>query len=92
MSKIIDMTGWKMSEHGVPDSKWLVLERDLSNLKRTLWICQCECGEIKSVEGNSLRTGKSKQCLRCSNTKDLTGQKFGKLTVLKKDMSSLGNK
>ena len=92
MSKIIDMTGWKMSEHGVLDSKWLVLERDLSNLKRTFWICQCECGEIKSVEGNSLRTGKSKQCLRCSNTKNLTGQKFGKLTVLKKDMSSLGNK
>ena len=36
MSKIIDMTGWKMSEHGVLDSKWLVLERDLSNLKRTI--------------------------------------------------------
>jgi len=24
--KMIDMTGWKMSEHGVPDSKWTVIK------------------------------------------------------------------
>ena len=28
--KLIDMTGWIMKEHGVPDSKWTVLKRDYS--------------------------------------------------------------
>ena len=27
MGKFIDMTGWKMWEHGVPDSRIIVVER-----------------------------------------------------------------
>ena len=27
MSKFIDMTGWIMSEHGVSDSKWTIIQK-----------------------------------------------------------------
>lgn len=46
--------------------------------------CQCECGNIIEVNGNSLRTGHTTSC-GCSrqgaNIKDLTKQRFGMLTV-----------
>ena len=48
------------------------------------YTCQCSCGNIIEVNGNSLRTGHTTSC-GCSrqgaNIKDLTGQHFGLLTV-----------
>ena len=26
------------------------------------WICQCDCGNLKSVRGTSLRAGETKSC------------------------------
>lgn len=63
--------------------KWTVLERDLEkhNTRDVRWICKCDCGTIRSVLGKYLRNGKSISC-GCNIKKDLTGQKFSKLTVL----------
>ena len=57
-----------------------------------LWKCQCDCGNITYASSNSLRTNHKRSCgclnikqvkaLGKSNLIDLTGQKFGKLTVL----------
>lgn len=73
---MIDMTNWYMKEHGVPDSKWHVLEY----IGKSKWKCECECGTIKEVEGNSLRRGGSKSCgcARGRNKKfiDMTGWKM----------------
>lgn len=48
------------------------------------YVCQCNCGNIIEVNGNSLRTGHTTSC-GCSrqgaNIKDLTGQRFGLLTI-----------
>lgn len=48
------------------------------------YICQCDCGKVIEVNGNSLRTGHTTSC-GCSrqkvNIKDLTGQRFGLLVV-----------
>ncbi len=62
---------------------WTVLYRDVKkyNTRDVRWICQCECGTIKSVLGKYLRNGKSVSC-GCYKKVDLIGQKFGKLTVL----------
>lgn len=62
---------------------WTVLYRDVEKHKTrdVRWICQCECGTIKSVLGKYLRNKKSISC-GCSKKVDLTGQRFGKLTVL----------
>lgn len=41
-----------------------VLEEDpkRTNAGAVKWICQCECGNIKSISGNSLITGNTKSC------------------------------
>jgi len=50
------------------------------------WLCMCDCGREATVIGSALRYGNSKSC-GCSRKgkaiKDLTGQKFTRLTVLK---------
>lgn len=85
MSRLIDLTGKKFGH-------WLVLERDMDKTGGSAyWLCQCDCGTspIRSVAGGDLRNGKSKSCgcvniKRCTETgEDLTGQRFGKLIVLK---------
>ena len=83
MSKFIDLTGRQFG-------KLTVLYRDepLVNSKRkykTMWHCKCECGKEKSIRMDALVGGRTKSCGMCNN--DLTGQKFGRLTVLCKNGS-----
>lgn len=56
-----------------------------------MWEVQCvNCGKINQKNGSNLRSGHTSKCQKCSNKKysyktaikDLTGQKFGELTVL----------
>lgn len=43
MSRLIDLTGQKFG-------RWTVLKRDTEGkFKDAHWICQCECGTIRSV-------------------------------------------
>lgn len=88
--KTIDMTGWDMKEHGFPNSRLKVIQRDFSkNSKKVYWLCQCECGNIKSIQGTHLREGTlscgclQKEIFSSITKKDLVGQKFGKLTIVK---------
>lgn len=71
----VDMTGWKMSEHGVEDSRWTVIEQDLER-SGYYWKSRCQCGTLKSIRGSELRLGKSKSCgclARELRTTDMTG-------------------
>lgn len=54
------------------------------------WKCKCECGNDAIVETAHLKSGHTQSCgcywrekIFESNAKDISGQKFGKLTVLK---------
>ena len=90
MSKLIDITGQKFG-------RLTVLHRDTERKGATYWICQCDCGKIKSVKGSSLKRGEIVSCgcyrtERMMKTKeerglidDLTGQRFGFLTVIAKN-------
>lgn len=99
MGKKIDMTGWVMKEHGILDSKLTVLYEDKEYVKnrKTLvgpyWLCKCECGNITTVLGQSLRKGNTKSCgcLKKENTaaKDLTNKKFGKLIAINQQKNVL---
>ena len=65
MGKFIDMTGWVMAEHGVPDSKWTVIRRGHYNKSRHIkWECKCSCGNPDTFEvvGGALTSGGSKSC------------------------------
>ena len=68
MGNFIDMTGWKMSEHGVPHSRLTILRRAEDVIKKngkheTAWWCQCECGSEPFVAlGYNVKNGNTNSC------------------------------
>lgn len=82
MSKVIDMIGQKVG--------LLTVEERADNVNgQAYWLCQCECGNKTIVSGQYLRNGKVKSCgcysqtIGKNNFIDITGKRFGKLTVIK---------
>lgn len=61
--KFIDMTGWVMSEHGVPDSKLTVVSK-IKDGNKIKWLCKCSCSEHNDiiVDGYAIRSGHTKSC------------------------------
>lgn len=54
--KIIDLTGKRYG-------RWTVLEQATPGTGYTTrWLCECDCGTVKTVDGQLLRTGKSRSC------------------------------
>lgn len=52
----------------------------------TYWLCRCDCGNEKIIMGKSLQQGKTKSCgCHFQEINDITGQRFGKLTVIAQD-------
>ena len=70
--------------------KLLVLEKSKDEKGRTIWICQCKCGNRTKIINHRLISGitKSCGCLRVEYGKnklnDISGQKFGQLTIIKR--------
>ena len=60
--KKIDMTGWVMKEHGVPDSLLTVLYEVRNEKGQLYWHCQCECGKEIDLPGGKIRSGNTKSC------------------------------
>ena len=65
-----------------------VLERtDIKRKGVTLWRCRCDCGKEFLTEAGKIRSGKVQSCGCLRNIKrikDITGQKFGKLTAIRR--------
>ena len=85
MPKLIDLTGKTFG-------RLTVIKRHPQNTKdnKPRWICKCECGNDNViVQGGHLRSGHTISC-GCyhkkisgqQNFKDITNQKFGKLTAI----------
>ena len=91
MGNFIDLTGQKFgrltvirraTKEELSDKKW-------NNI--TYWICRCDCGNETMVQAQTLKDGRTKSCgcLSAETTSkrashDLTGKRFGKLTVIRK--------
>lgn len=84
MGKTRDLTGQRFGK--------LVALTMLDERKNNsvVWECQCDCGNITKVTSRNLVTGKTSSCgcrhvgpPRQTNIKDITGQRFGRLTALK---------
>lgn len=77
-----NMTGWKMWEHGVPDSRLTVIKQvedyvSPSGAHMAQWLCQCNCGSAPIVVlGNSLKSKNTKSCGCLFN--ELTSKRFKK--------------
>lgn len=55
MGKFIDLTG---NTYG----RWSVQSQATSRNKNSYWVCQCICGTVKEIAGNSLKNGDSSSC------------------------------
>lgn len=60
----------KLNLKGKKFGKWIVIKEleKVNNTVRT-WLCRCECGVEKRVRQPHLRSGRSKGCVSCGNTK-----------------------
>lgn len=76
---------------GTQINSWLCLDiiPPTEDQRNTYVLCQCKCGTIKEVRLSYLLNNRSKDCgcgrrksLSATRTKNLVGQRFGKLTVL----------
>lgn len=72
MSKFIDMTGWVMKEHDVPDSRLTVVGRSEDYIspngyREIRWDCTCECGTQHVIVCTD--TGRVKAALHMGNGK-----------------------
>jgi hypothetical protein len=81
MAKVKDLKGQKFG-------KLTVLEFAGKEGARTLWKCECLCGNEIIAQSRMLQAGQKQSC-GCLRKElfmnDLTGQTFGKLTVLKEN-------
>lgn len=89
MAKLIDLTGQKFG-------RLTVLKRVEDNIAKSgrhqpQWLCLCECGGTAVCQAGNLKSGKSASCgclwkEKHSNAtvKDLTGKRFGRLTVVER--------
>lgn len=55
MSKIIDLSGKRFGA-------WTVLALAPRRYTQTMWLCRCDCGEMREVNGQTLRAGLSVSC------------------------------
>lgn len=89
LGKLKDLTGQRFG-------RLLVIEKVRKpNDTRAYWKCQCDCGNETIVSGKDLRNMHTQSCgcyCRDKNskqkTKDLTGIRFGRLTVIKRDTTN----
>lgn len=66
--------------------------------RRTMWLCECECGTVKEIAARALKTGMTTSCgclqkehVSEALTDDLTGKRFGLLTVICRNGSTAGS-
>lgn len=89
MSKLIDLTGQRFG-------RLVVIKRASDHIKPSgqkekMWACQCDCGNQIISSYTNLTSGNTKSCgcykihrTKECLTEDLTGQRFGMLTVIEK--------
>lgn len=84
-SESIDLTGKTFRD-------WIVIERANREEHRSgYWLCKCKCGNVRAVSGSRLIRKETHGCVNCRSTrivslaKDMVGQTFGFLTVIKLD-------
>ena len=86
--RLIDLTGRRFE-------RLVVTERAENSRKgEARWLCLCDCGNSTVVTSYEIRTGGTKSCgcwkrdlatgRHCPTFKDLTGQRFGRLVVIRR--------
>lgn len=76
----VDITGWVMAEHGVPDSRLVVLRQVEDLIKKdgtrlAQWECECTCDKhtVIKADGREIKSGHVKSC-GCINRERIIAQ------------------
>lgn len=80
MAVLIDLTGERFG-------KLTVVSRAPAQKPGAYWYCRCDCGSVVTVSGVNLRKSATKSCGclgRGRRAIDLTGRRYGKLTVIRR--------
>ena len=98
MRKSVDVTGWVMKEHGIPDSKITIIKEiepriTTSGRKDFRCLCKCECGKEFITSKGKAKRGITKSCgclqrerlaIRNANNSSVkVGNRYGKLVIIK---------
>lgn len=92
MERAADLTGQKFGRLTV------IRRNGTGKSGNALWECICDCGNIKTIAGKSLRNGSSKSCgclqkeIVSAMGENLVGKKFGRLTVIEKSDCKILNR
>ena len=100
MGKIKDLTGQRFGRLYAAS----ISDKRTSN-GACVYICQCDCGNVKEISGSLLKRGEIKSCgclrkeiakykadkIKGINQKDISGQKFGRLVAIKPTNQRQGN-
>ena len=85
--KLIDLTGKTFGNLTVIERDWEYQKKN--GYEKPYWKCKCNCGNVVSILGKSLREGKQISCgclakkrAQQLNFKNITNQRFGKLVAL----------
>jgi hypothetical protein len=88
MSKLVDLTGQRLG-------RFVVLDRAENSPKdnRARWLCRCDCGKTKIVEGKALRSGNTQSCGlgQCWGKRSVTHGQSGNRYQGKKASPSYGS-
>ena len=61
--RLPDMTGWKMWEHGIPDSRIIVVKQTgKDKYRNNMYLCECSCGKSFETTSTSIFNGRCKSC------------------------------
>src|SRR5690625_1924022 len=87
MRKRMDLTGQRYGQLTVIKE----VDRNANNHRQ--WFCKCDCGNVKIIRMNNLRDGTTKSC-GCLGPErmDLTGDRYGRLTVIKEVNERIGGR
>lgn len=77
-NKKVDLTGQKFGKLEVLETLY-----NYNGYKRATYKCICDCGNVVYIKSAEIYKRKTCGCNYIDARKDYTGQKFGKLTVLK---------
>ena len=88
MRKFIDLTGQRFGKLTVLSRAEDIISKN--GRKYIAWNCKCDCGNEHIVKQELLISGRTKSCgclqkeASGKNVKDITGKRYGRLTVLKR--------
>ena len=82
MGRFTDLTGQRFG-------RWTVIEQHDKKGTHVCWLCRCDCGTERILTSSQIKRSNSCGCYRADRAsevhlKNLVGQKFGRLTVIKR--------